>query len=371
MRAEAQISHWQVTAYIVSLILPTGILFVPSITAQSAGPDAWAYLLVALPCGLLVAGVASALASRFPDETVVEYAPKILGKFLGKAVGFIYAFYFYYVAYYVQRQFAELMSSAYLVKTPEWVLIVVFTVIACYALYLGIEPLARTNSIILAILLVSITIMCLFVIKDVHLDNFTPVLAVPVGRIVFGALAPSSWFTECAVILMLVPFLADKKKAARATAYAVVIIFFFMFLVTICAIGVFGSDVVARMVFPTFSLVRITRFELVAMFDRIDVLFLMVWVAGMYFKLITFFYVGTLAFAQLFGLPSYRTLIIPGGILLTVLSLNSWNNITELLEFSGLVFPPSLIFVNFFLTVLLFLLSFRNYPTAQREVKHD
>ncbi|AEG60598.1 GerAB/ArcD/ProY family transporter [Desulforamulus ruminis] len=359
MKAEAQISSWQATAYIVILILPTAILFVPATTAASAGPDAWLSLLAALVFGLLVAGIASALASRFPQETPVEYAPRLLGRYLGKLVGLIFACYFYYVAYFVQRQFTELMSTTYLFNTPVLVNIGLLTLIACYALYLGMEPLARTNTVITCFFLISIVVIFLLILKHIRLENFTPLLATPPGKILFGALSPGSWFGECAVILMLAPFLADKKKIARITFGAVLIVFFSMVLVTIGAVGLFGPETTSRLVFPTFSLARYTMIETFMSLDRVDVLFMAVWVAGMAFKLTTFFYAGTLAFAQLFGLKSYRPLIIPGGILLTVLSLNSWTNIAELMEFSAQVFPPSVSFVNFFLTFLLYLISFK------------
>lgn len=358
MKAEVKISSWQAMAYIIILILPTAILFVPAITASFAGPDAWVSLLAALSFGLLAALAASTLAIRFPDETVIEYAPKLLGKYLGKFVSFIYAFYFYYVAYFVLRQFSELMSSTYMIGTPLWIHVTVLMLIACYALHLGLEALSRTNAVVTAFFLFSITIIILLTVPTIDSENFQPVLDTPPGRIIMGALSPGSWLSECAVILMLVPFLANKKRAIPATIFAVIIVFIAMFFVTVATIGLFGSEVASRMVYPAFSLASNTRMEFVLILERIDVLFMTIWVGGMAFKLITFYYAGTIAFAQLFGIPSYRTLILPGAILLITLSLNSWGNITELFEFSGQVFPASIIFVNFVLTLILLLFSF-------------
>lgn len=371
MQTEGQISTLQATGFIVSLVLPTAILFVPSITAQSAGPDAWLSLLLSLAFGLLVAVTASKLALRFPDETVVQYAPIILGSFFGKIVGFTYAFYFYYVAYFVLRQFGELMASVYMVETPLVIHVGLITLVGCYALYLGLEPLVRTNSMVVILLLVSIIIIFLVVVNSIHLDNFVPVLGTPPGQIILGALSPASWIGESAVILMLVPFLADKKKATTAAVYAVIIIFVSMLLITVGVVGQFGSGAAARMVFPTFSLARSAELQVAMALDRVDVLFMSVWVAGMTFKMTTFFYAGTLAFTQLFGLPSYRTLVIPGGVLLAALSLNSWDNIADLIEFSGQVFPPSITFVNFFLTTILLFLSFRKSRWESSGGQHD
>lgn len=367
MIEKCRISSWQVTAYIVSLILPTSILFIPSITSQSAGRDSWISLLIALAYGLLVAVIASKLSLRFPSETVIEYSPKILGNFLGKIVGFIYACYFYYVAYFVLRQFSTLMSI-YMVKTPPWINITIITAISCYALYLGLEAICRANSIVIVLFLVTLSIIILLTSNNILLENFTPMLTTPIGGIVYGALAPAAWTGECAVILMLAPFLADRKKAMRATVYAALIVFFSMLVVTLGIIGIFSAEAVSRMLFPTFSLARITQLPAMPVFERLDALVMIIWVAGATFKVITFFYAGTLAFAQLFGLASYKTLIIPSGILLISLSLVSWDSLSDLLVFSSMVFPLSINFVNLILTSLLFLFSFRNIYRRKKGV---
>ncbi|MDO7786639.1 GerAB/ArcD/ProY family transporter [Desulforamulus aquiferis] len=346
-------SSWQATAYIIMLILPTAILFVPSITAQSAGPDGWASLILALVFGLLVAVVSSSLAMKFPSQTVIEYAPRLLGPYVGKLVGFIYSFYFYYVGYYVLRQFAEVMTTGYMTKTPLWVHLIILVMIASYALYLGLETLCRTNAVITIFFLASISVIVLFVWFNIDFENFKPILATAPEKIILGSLSPGSWFGECAVILMLAPFLADKKKATHITVCAVAAVFLCMLLITVGVIGLFGAESASRMVIPTFSMARNVRFETLQALERVDVLFMAVWVAGMIFKLATFFFAGTLAFAQLFNISSYRLLIIPGAVLLTSLALVSWGNIAELIEFSSQVFPVSINFVNFFLTSLL------------------
>ncbi|GAB6180499.1 endospore germination permease [Desulfotomaculum defluvii] len=360
MKAETKISPWQATLYIVILILPTAILFVPTITAQHAKQDAWAALLMALLMGLLIAVISSSLAARFPDETVIEYVPKLIGLWPGKVIGFIYASYYYYVSYYVLRQFIELMATAYLVTTPVWIHVIVLTAIACYALYLGIEALVRTNSVITIFLLASILLIFVLALPNIDKNNFTPVLATPLSCLLLGGWFPGSWLGECAVILMLAPFLSTKgkNKIYTVTIFAVMIAFFSMMLINVANIGLFGADVAARMIFPSFSLARNIIFVQAVAIERVDVLFMAIWVAGMAFKLITFFYAGTLAFAQLFKLPDYRILVVPGGILLVILSLNSWNNIAELIEFSNLVFPTSITFVNLLLTSLLLMLSY-------------
>jgi len=79
----------------------------------------------------------TSLAQRFPHKTLIQYAPDILGWPLGKIVGLLYCFYFFYVSYYVLQEFATLMGSAYMPRTPSIVFILILGFLAVYSSYGG------------------------------------------------------------------------------------------------------------------------------------------------------------------------------------------------------------------------------------------
>ncbi|ACX51459.1 spore germination protein [Ammonifex degensii KC4] len=357
VREEGRISALQACGYQVSIVLATAILFVPGIVAQKARSDGWLSLLLALIFGLIVAVISSKLALRFPSQTVIQYAPRVLGPFWGKIVGFIYVYYFFYVAYYVQRQFGELMTTAYMQETPIVVFIAILTLLSCYAIYQGLEVICRVNQIVLVIFIPAFFFLLALIAKDIRWENFLPFLESGWGPPLLGALAPGAWLGEVAVILMLAPFVSDRRRVLRTSVVAVVVLFLCMFVVVVGAIGTMGAEVVARLLFPAFSLYRRIHFATIPVLDRQDAIFMMIWVAGMLFKLTTFFYAGLLALSQWLGLKTYRPLIFPTGALLAALSLMSWHNISDLVAFSAEVFPLSIDFVNFFLTGLLLLVA--------------
>ncbi|MDI6710537.1 MAG: endospore germination permease [Thermoanaerobacterales bacterium] len=356
-REEGQISAFQAMNYEISIVLATAILFVPAITAQFARQDAWLSLLLAAAFGALVTYLAVRLALCFPGETVVQYAPRVLGRVIGKTVAFIYVFYYFFVAYFVQREFAELMNAAYLPRTPMVVVIGVLTLLAVYALFQGLEVLCRVNTVVLWSVLAAILLIVTMAAKELRLDPFQPVFENGPGPVILGAVAPGSWFGETAVILMLMPFIGrvDRPRMVKFNLLAVLILFVVLELIVVAAVGSLGPAQTAVKLFPTLSLVRHIDIPSLPIFSRQDAVFTIFWVGGMLFKLATFFYAGALGLAQWLGLKDYRPLLLPLAVILTVLAIQSWADVTELRSFSAEVFPFAITFVQFILTGLLLL----------------
>lgn len=360
MREQGKISHLQAMNYVISTVFATAILFVPSISTQEASQDTWISVMVAAAFGILVAYLSASLGLKFPDKTVVQFSEVILGKAIGKIVGLIYVFYFFYVGFYVQRQFGELMTSAYMVKTPIIVFVSVLTLLACYLIYCGLEVLVRINDIVLTAVTVSFLLLFILIVKEIKIANFFPVMESGLGGIIRGSLAPGSWLGESAIIMMLIPFIANSKMAKKANITAVILLFISLELVAVGTVGVMGVHRTMRSIFPTFSLVREITFPAVPIIERQDiVLFMIIWVAGMLMKLSTFFYAGVLGLSQWLNLADYRPLVLPFGVILSALSILSWDNVIDIVKWSGHTFTPSITAVNFGLTLFLYLAALR------------
>ena len=102
-----------------TLVVSTAVLFLPAITATTAGRDGWiSVLTVATAYGLLVAWVIIKLGSKFPDRTLVEYAPVIFGPYLGKLIGVAYVFWFTHINSVIVREFGDFLLASFMPETP-------------------------------------------------------------------------------------------------------------------------------------------------------------------------------------------------------------------------------------------------------------
>ncbi|MDI6710536.1 MAG: endospore germination permease [Bacillota bacterium] len=357
MLEDGRISAWQATGLLISTVLATAVLFVPAVTAAAAGRDAWLALLPAALLGGGIGWLAARLALRFPGETVIRFAPRLLGRIPGKVVGFLFVFYFFWAGYVILAEFHVLLGAAYLPRTPAVVHMGVLVLLAAFMVSRGLEIYARVNDLILPVLLLAALLVFLFTAKDIQVTYFQPLLENGPLPVLRAALTPGGWLAETAVILMLLPYITctEQRRAARAVLLAAAVLTVVLVLVLVATLGNFGAGPTADVLFPTFMLIRQVHFETLPVFERQDPVFMLIWIAGMLVKVGAFFYAGLLALGQWLGLADYRPLVLPLGVLLVALAVQGFPNVVYLVRYVTETVPAFLLLVNGGLTAVLWL----------------
>lgn len=331
MREEGRISALQLMFYQITAALATLILFTPALATSRARYDIWLSGILTCLFGFLIAVIAAKLALRFPQQTVIQYSPRLLGNFLGKAVGFIYIFFFLFVSYINQRQFGELMTTGYFPNTPLIVFIGILTLLACYLVYQGLEVICRVITL-WSVFSVSFFLILALVAKDIEIARFQPFLEQGIGPVVAGMISPAALIGEVSIILMVLPFVSDKRRAVISSMAAVFVLFVFWEIVVVATVGAMGAETVSRLIFPFFTLYRRVELATLPVLERQDAVLMVLWVGGLLWKLGIFLHVGVLGLGQLFGLKSHRPLIFPMGALAAALSVQGWEGVPDLIN---------------------------------------
>ena len=320
------------------IVMPTAVLFVPAITAAAAKQNGWlSVLVVATIFGLLVALVAVKLGLRFPEQTVVEYAPEILGPFLGKLVGAGFVVWFLHMNAVIIREFADFIVIAFMPETPLLVFIFFLLALSARAVRGGLEVIARAAEWIFPIFILSMIIIIAMVLPDADMSNLLPVLEDGLRPVVHGALAPSGWRGEIVLMLMFLPYINLPGKTQKYLFAAVILMGLALAQATVITTAVFGV-LTEYLTFPFFSLstyISIARF-----LERMEPLILVMWVAGVSIKVAAFYYAAVLGSAQLFELKDYRPVVLPLGLILAALSIGLFDNSREVVQWLNEPFPP-------------------------------
>lgn len=356
LREEGRITAFQVMLYQVTVGLPTIILLVPAIATMRARQDVWLSGFLACLFGFAAVFAAAKLALRFPDQTVIQYTPRLLGGFLGKAVGFLYIFSFFFVAYVTLRQFGELMTLAFFPETPIIVFLGILTLLACYVVYLGLEVLCRLITL-WGVFGVSFFIIVALFIKDIEISRFLPFLEHGIGPVAAGAIAPGGCCVGAAIILMVLPFMSDKHRAVRNSLAAIFILFAFFEMIIVPVVGTMGAESVSRETFPYLTLYRRMEIPTMPVLERQDPIIMGIWIGGLLWKVGIFMQAGLMGLGQWLGLRSYRPLIFPAGALVVALAVQGWESVIDLFASCGEAIQPFLVFPNFILTALLLLVA--------------
>ncbi|MBC7104915.1 MAG: GerAB/ArcD/ProY family transporter, partial [Firmicutes bacterium] len=110
-------------------------------------------------------------------------------------------------------------------------------------------------------------------------------------------------------------------------------------------IAVFGPDTVARLQFPVFSLT--TMVSIAWFFERIEAVFMALWVTSSYLQILVFSYPAVVGLAQWLHLRDYRSLVLPATAAAVALAMApagvfeaiAWNDFLDLF----LVLPLALL----------------------------
>lgn len=338
MLDKGRISSVQLLFLLLIADLATSFLYVPAITTKGAGPDAWISLLVpATLYALMVALVCVLLARRFPNEVFTQYLPKIVGKIPGKILGFLYIGVFIHITSVMVIEGAQFINTNFLIQTPVLVLQLVLAGVAVYGVYLGIEVIARHNEIVFPIFVFSLAILIILVVKDINPSNFLPILENGWMPVLKGSMTPAAWRGEVFIVLMLFPYLNQKNEGVKAAVGMVLIAGVIATAVVATTIGVFGDLFTSRLTYSGNTLAR--YISVAGILERMELVIVIIWVAGVTVKLAIFYHVSSIAAATTLGIKEYKWAAIPvAGA--TILAGNIfYGTYIQVVEFLSKVWP--------------------------------
>lgn len=351
-----EITGWQLSFILVNAILPTAVLTLPSIATKFAKQDAWISILIATGIALLLIQLAITLSLRHPKQNPSQVARLHFGKFAGTLLALSYSLYFMVICYTVLREFTDFMASTVMTETPILVFSIVFVLLGAYAIANGIEVIARVNVLVLFISFLVLATSTVLFLGEMNFENILPLWDVSLSNQILGAMTPLGWLSESAMILYLIPYLKKPETIRRHTMWAVLIVGISLAWTVLGTIMIFGSELVSYLTYPAFNSFRIIR--LGRFLERIDIFFVIIWVATVFMKFTIFFFLTVVSLRDTMQLKTEKSIILPLGILVIYFSIASWENTADISRSINFALIPFLLFQNVIVTFVLFLGSY-------------
>lgn len=316
---------------------------------SGAKQDAWLAILLSMLGGLILMSVYIKLCSLYPNDTLVQMIPKIVGRYLSYPVILLYIMYFTFLASTACRDFSELIVSTILPNTPMIVIIGSFVTIVIYCLRGGIESFGRMGELVFpAFMLILLGVWILMVITsdEFDLNRMSPVLGEGLKPIIDEMLpypSPSILvfpFGETVLITMLFPFLKVKSQAKWAGFAVIVAGGVLLAINSIFMISILGPNIYKQEFFP---LLAATRMISIADFlERFDAIIILLMVAGVFLKVGGWTFGASIAIAQLFKITSTNSILLGLGALITPLSIIQATNFIQFRDFGKNFIDPYL-----------------------------
>lgn len=349
---------------ILSMLFTVGsaILVVPSGIAALAKQDAWIATLVGLAAGIILICMYNLLAKQYPGKTLVEMLDALLGKWLGRTVALVFVVTLFLCGpSAVLNILGNFLTTQMMPETPIQSLYILFAVIVMMAVFLGIETFSRSAELIfpwIALLYIAFIVLVTF---DVKPTNILPVLENGMKPIWPAALSfICTAFLPNVILLMIIPSVDNRRnEAGRAFLIGSILGSVVTIVIITMTIMVFGPDFTARSMYPSYALAR--KISIGNFLQRLEAIMATIWFISLYFRLTIYMYAISIALAQIFNLKEYRPLVLPLGMLLVVMSLIVYPNITYQYSWDARTWIPYTLVIGFILPLLMLCLSgFRN-----------
>lgn len=330
MNKRGTISNRQVFFILTMLLTGIYILTLPRHMVALTGTDGW----LALLGGGFISGCMlffiNKISLKFPNKTVVEFAPLVLGKGLGKGIGLILVVYFTLLAAVSLRIFTEMLKSVLLVETPRWIVVAALVILITWIVQNGIEDIARFTELIAPIIILFLFIALIGDFKYMEVVRIKPIFQSSKGALFKGLLSVLSYYGIIIILLMLYPYVNKPEKLNKTSLGALL----FAVLITVAfflgSIATFGIYETARMAWPVIELVKMVR--LGEFLERVESIFLSVWLSIAFINISVLSFCSIAGWSQLAGRKNYRRVTYPFMIILLAVTL--WPR--DLLEVLGI-----------------------------------
>ncbi|WP_338787703.1 GerAB/ArcD/ProY family transporter [Metabacillus sp. FJAT-53654] len=288
-----------------------------------AEQDAWIVILVSTLLSIVLMSIYVKLASFYPNMTLIEIIPKLIGKYLAYPFIYLYLTYFVYTAGRACRDFGDLIGSTILVETPIIIVIGSFMVLVIYCLRGGIEIFGRMGEIVFPIFMISLIIVWILLlsVKSIQFSNLNPILGNGVKPILKEVFPKNINFPfgETIIIMMFIPNLQNQKNAGKV-GFAVILIGGILLTInSVLILSVVGPELYKIDYFPLLSATRLV--SIADFLERFDALIILMMVAGVFFKVGAWMYGAAVGIAQLFNVKSKKSIILGIGTIIIPLSL--------------------------------------------------
>jgi len=350
MVEKGRISAFQLAVIMHSTVLATAVLLLPAITAKYAQQDLWMSPLWAAPGGALAIWLAVKLNRMYPKESIVEYSESILGKFAGKIIGLVYLLFLFYANGLIVREYAEFLVGSFLPRTPMIVVTGSMVLVAAYAVYHGIETIARTALVIVPGVFLLHVFGALLILNDLNLEELTPMFEKGVFPSLLGAISPITYLGQFIYITFMLPFVRDQGSSLKWGMWSLASVLFIMLLSTFTTMMLFG-DLTSRLIYPV--MISSRYISIADFLEHVESLTMAIWVGKTFIKITAFYYFLVVGTAQWLKLSDYRPIVLPMGIIVVLSGVWIAPNLQLLMHYMGTSVVFSALVVHFVIPAFL------------------
>ncbi|MGI6150344.1 MAG: GerAB/ArcD/ProY family transporter [Christensenellales bacterium] len=362
---KGQISGTRLMLTIACFIQASSLLtsFLLSVTLQ----DSWIVVLIGTVLCLPLIWIYRELMLTFPGKNLIQILKEVYGPVVGKILGAMYLWHFLTLASVNLIDMAETSKMAIMGEMPVVTLAIMCAVVCAYAVRHGIKSVTWPSALFTFAIIPIVIVTLMLTANQIDLQNLFPMMDQPVMKYVQGVHIISTIpFGELVIITMFNPNVKLTRKGSLKYMFGGFLLGALTVLVVVLRdLTVLGNTI---SLFAQPSLVTLRMVRLGEALSRMEILFSIILVILLFYKIAVLYYVTVLCVAQLFETKNYRRLVAITGALMVAYGLTLFPNMAKHADHAQKITPFLWTFFEILVPFLTLLVAkARKLPVAAKE----
>lgn len=289
--------------------------------------EAWISVVLGYLVSFPLIWVYIKLSELYPHKTLIEINDCVLGPILGKIFSSMYIWFFFSLIFLNANNLGGFVVNNVMPETPIVLVIAMIVIVSALAVRKGLETMTRYCALFIVLVILFITINSSLLIDQMQRYNFLPVFTFPAIEYIQAthtiAILP---FCEVICFMLLFPCTNNPTSLKKPVYLGVSLGALTILTVTVRDTAVLGS-LNSYYLLPTYEAIKLISAE--HMIIKSEVLFIIVLITLEFFKISILPYVTVKSISQLFGLKSYKYLVIVVAVLSIGFAYNAFPSVVD------------------------------------------
>ncbi len=306
---QVKISPFQLGLLVISIVAGSNLAPIEVLAKR----DTWICIIMAMILGSIFIWAQTTLATKYTGKNLVQINELIYGKKIGIVINLFYSWYFMQLIALQIFDFSEFYKNLMLRETPQPVIAIVFLLLCGWAVWKGMEVIARCSEIVIPIIILAVIGTLFLIIPNFKFTNFLPYLQITTTDLIRSSSSLTAiLFGEIICFLMIIPMINNHTKLRSAIFIGMYLGGALILLGSVYVIAVLGNTMEISS-YPLLQLVRLI--DLGEFFSRMEVLVTASFFWIIFLKIAVIYYAMVLNTAEIFKLKNMKPLIFPLGVL--------------------------------------------------------
>ncbi|MCY6959061.1 GerAB/ArcD/ProY family transporter [Clostridium brassicae] len=284
------LTNRQIAFILLGVIMGFGNLELPKNIAEKVGTGAWIAILIATCIACVMVWINTYVSYIYKEQTLYEYGELLLGKTLRTIIVVIYIVFFFVSVTYIVENSSLVIKLTILLKTPLWVICLIYYLITYYAVTKGIRVIARICELYGIVIIVSIIITHLLMFTEGKLINIRPFFyPLEVKSYIKGIIEMVFPFLGME-LLSIIPMNEKNEGVWKQNVFMVALIGGMYVLIVESCISVMGVDDIVHYNDALLAVIRRIDISYLELFKRLDGIFIISWIMGIFSTLVIYSY---------------------------------------------------------------------------------